>query len=627
MKEDVQPAAVLAELMTERLAGQEELRLHLKASFQERIGQAGAGPEEIAAGCARVREVRAKRKRSIVWVWSGWAALIVLWLAVLGVWIQRIMAGSDHSGSLPRIMREEAERREKAHMRKLGGAAFLNWGSDQEISRWIDEWRSRSPDDPAAYRLWIYQNYFDSSEELPADYDATWKRIDPDNGSWLLTKAAKYSRKAMGGANSRRAIVDRDAYQQMVEAVEAAQELPRREGYRETYVRMILESFPHPQSYEEALAGQESADLIVMWTGWPGAPFMVEFERLRKAGDHEGMANLAAQIRRSLMREYLLGYDRSVSDFSRAFRKAQLHEEAEKIEALGRTIGDPPEKRPLSPDAPISIAKRYRDLWFVWAWVPGGALAVAGMVSLAFLPPSGVRNQGAGCAGSLLGRWSAAWVMLIGIVAPLAGMALTFALLPQNSPLRSFYDRGAWFVAGWTLAGALLLQGVIVRELRKSVSVVGLAPPRWERSLGNILCGLTLLCLLLLCVLSVWDPRIVGAPEMVWLAVIPALSTIFLIAWMIRGSIRCVRPGMNGIQTRLTARLVQSSMAALAFGGVVFTLLLISAERQALAGDPTSYYSTPHDPVKPLVKGLPIPAEKKAELERIQAEWEAQETP
>jgi hypothetical protein len=492
------PADLLEELLRP-LGDDQELPLLLRADLLDGIAHAKPQPADDTPQQAaqRLRDLPAGARKSRCWgevsasaAAAASIAAAVLWLAAVAVDLPEISMPEWWSYSRPDFF-DRIEKRHLATLHPRGPVFTWEWWTDPKRHS-EDMWRAR-PDEPALYFIYC-RCYNPRAGELPADYDATWRRFDPDNGIWLLLQADRLTRKATTRdpkGTAKRIISNPALFRQALDCVDQALLLPRLETFSQHMHAAVRESSPLAQTYGDATAIRAESDLFEGSSHLlPGNDVMrLEFDRLLAAHDAPALKSFLPKFRRLLARQMLAEPSTGPADIARkmvfdmskicipcddAGLQGMLHPFTPADAAGWET---PPPEGAAAPAAHTPAAQALAALvWRLSCLTAAGMLLLA--VAVGWLRQIPLRGAAAGrlvdCFAPLLDRSSRRIAMLRGVWLPAGVFVGAFCV----TPARGLMDPENFLTAAICVSFGLIfnLSRTVQKQLSRRGAFLGLRP-------------------------------------------------------------------------------------------------------------------------------------------------------
>jgi hypothetical protein len=180
--------AVLPDLLLRPLGEDHELRHIFRGDIEERLRNSAAGEGELSADEAAAW--LASRPGAVPgrepWLLPLLVVAGLLTLLSVAWEFYDFLPSLVSSPGAPQALREAGERQIYRIPPHREDNPLLDAGYDPAAAA-EKSWRAH-PDDPVLYYYYLRRSV-NTLDNLPPDYEATWKRIDPDNAFWLLYQA------------------------------------------------------------------------------------------------------------------------------------------------------------------------------------------------------------------------------------------------------------------------------------------------------------------------------------------------------------------------------------------------------------------------------------------------------
>lgn len=259
-------AEEFVELLMSPLKADDPQRQVLRHDLRERLKysqpQAGDDTAQTARAWLTVRGTAGGRSRRRVL--ALWAAVLAIFLGCAGFELWRMAPLLADEGMGPAWMKEETLRQlytvppEEAPVAAEEALPFDEGGGP---------WRAH-PENPVLY--FTYAKAFSlRCRRLPANYEATWRKIDPDNGIWLIIQAFSISQ-----VRFHRPPLNQPETEALLR--EAAVK-PRIEAYDEAWDQYVIDHLRAPETAAQELMirnrlGAQRAWARQPWLWEPGIP-------------------------------------------------------------------------------------------------------------------------------------------------------------------------------------------------------------------------------------------------------------------------------------------------------------------------------------------------------------------
>jgi hypothetical protein len=639
------PAADLPEILTRPLEGNAELRLTVQRDLAERLQhfQAGDGEDTTMLDRRQRRELDGQSYSVVGTIkfatlgrrhWCSLIAFVVLLLA----WLAALAMEFPDLVILPTEWREDQAQVVQDYvaakvvtMRGPEGDFLFPWRKEKTTVKAGDSWRENRSN-PAAYLAYV-ASLEEMNEDLPADYDEVWRRIDPGNAVWLLVKADLFYRRAFYAYGKTRpgrwGVVDPAAFEQMLACLDEASKQPRFDEYVKERATLIRDAFRPPQNVVEgtiiesfvawnalSISGGVSRSLIEQSIG-----------ELATRGDGEGLRRLVAADQRCQLLYTLAG--------PRGYPMTQVHQNfvlrslrgsggsGVQVEEIGRVeklkdlaAAQSYRPRPMGEVRGASMrdyAARNPPLAVGWLVITirvavvgmtGLFLALVVVLRLRQLPRLNVAAAEARCLEPLVtGRLTRA---ILTMLLPVLALSLCFSGMPLGS-----YNLPPQMLAAGAYTFVALLTTLVIagrRELDRRVGFLGFRTTRRSHVVAN-----TVLAVLLLPALLLVYPDDASGKGWNDVAIVCAAANGLALLWLL------VKAGIGfftrdgNVRHRLLARWMVPVCLVWAGGLLCLTGVLHGLERHVFAVGADRWWISPSEPE-------PDPKLEPA-LRKLLAEW------
>lgn len=486
------------ELATRTLEDQPGIRDEARAEVMGRISHAGPpGGSALDQAIARLEEATPRR-----WGRKALGALVAFILLLgLGV-LQVLLIFQEVPGIFGR--RELASfYRDPAGMTTEQRALLDYFNSGPERNgEGFERLRELFPDNPSIFENYTYR-HLDIHSSLPPGYDKTWRKIDPDNGSWLLIAAIKKGETALDVGT--KAVTDEQLFQETLRSLEEAVASPVCEFRAQEFNRLHASLIKRPRTMMGefsilSLSGTFQHNFYSSshrLTSYLEVLFTIEAQRVEAAKDQDGLRRLI-----SLWEKTMVAFARSSTTRSDLWTCERLRTLGDTILLTADRMGMKAEKERLeqqlkeldeaslhhgyvnNPIAGIRAESAFSDLTYPADYAPGRrteyalmdqflvlfATALLLLVLLAVVFESvrrGKRINGiADGVGPLFRGDDLLWIYGLGVLAPVAWYFIIVYLTPlgcRDRGLQAFNFPPSLIQA---LAGYLLLSVILVQTVQ-----------------------------------------------------------------------------------------------------------------------------------------------------------------
>lgn len=449
----------LLERLLRALAADDPLRPVLEGDLRQRLRHAPP-----ASGADSAEEAAAFLSRKAAGSRSGKGALAMLLalalvpvLAALALAIHTLIPRAGDIPEAPRWLRQMAhERRSSLPMEEAPQAGGTGYRIE-DVAASKAAWQAH-PDDPMFFFQYAMAS-MNGSFDLPEGYEKTWRRIDGDNGIWLLLEAEK-----QGGGTGQ-------PVKWCVDLIQKAAAMPRVHSYRQDWFNHVRSHSPPPRSATDLMLWRREMDQ------WGLSDFMA----------FTGMRVVVANLMQAAT-------DPAEKDNYRRLLREITAEIRPPVPKSGVAV----EPAPMF-EAPMWLAARLGTLATAVILV-----GVAGAAALRLLPSRGAPGRMARSL-VLLRRPGDTWCLVLGAVPVPVALAVVTPALSDG-----------WMSLAWLVHPAVTLLPLVIlallvtlgsRRVSRRIGFLGFGRSRWRREVDLLVAGLAVLNLAALPLLMAAQPR------------------------------------------------------------------------------------------------------------------------
>ncbi|MDB6080522.1 MAG: hypothetical protein JWO82_4269 [Akkermansiaceae bacterium] len=623
-----------------RLPENPELRHVVRTELEQRMAYAEPGPGDDTPeqGVARLERNPAPKGVSRYGLIAGFALAFLFLLLGGFAEVPAVIMDLDGGSKIPAFLQVRIDAWKKSQVVSEDVYQPLlhpmsDWARD---SRAI--WEKR-PEDRVLYHLASFYECM-ATQGMPADYDQTWPKLDPDNALWPLEKSSVMIFAALryDSTTRKQRVIDPAKFAEGIAAFEQASRMPFYNNFSAESGRRTLPTLRTPRNRLEA----GFAENCMRWSQTRyrqpyGKGILLQAEALGAAGERDKLADLLAAVRRVALLVCSSDHPRRngvsvrlfpLEDLAGIAGRQGLPDEERKLWALKKVLesraatdmvaglgpgeaeanGDPRHIGSWSPEGQVDLILEMR-LRALAAAAFFTVLAVA--LAVRQLPVRGASGQTTRVLSRLHGQGSGWLLIMVAVVSPVLILAAGVNLLPQDLSrpygVRSATDALA-ILSGFGLFIGLLVTLHIARvQLYRRTAFLGLRPRRLQMVLGSIALGLGLAgtATILLYLHSEYFAAAVFADMTIIYAAIPLL---WLIVKFIVGLFRHDAT----LRHRLLARRLTAPMLGMAFLLIGVVGICYGLERHIVASDPQHLVRATVGPPSP---------EFKVQLDKLREEW------
>lgn len=354
------PAERFLDAATRPFSDNAELQAHVRHELEERLDPATADDP-------RWDEVAGTLERNHRWQGAGKLLATLALIATLAcifvlgarlAWI-RTLANASPWGTVP------ARQTPVSHLSPEQRMILLGDESQQKESARLEALCRRYPDNPRYYAAYAIA-YASDPGELPPDFLETARRIDPDNGWFLVHAATRLAKDVAESARQTEAekkartpkkwtVRDQPRLEQAMDLMRQGLRLPRFESYQEERAREQIELLAPAKDYPSSLARNMFMASQISEIGGIrkiSSAVSARAQQLAGQGDREAFLELLSdyhtlfrhRLRTSTNLVDVLGAQAllsgSLPDFQDAARRLNLNEEAERLQRVQAWIDE-----------------------------------------------------------------------------------------------------------------------------------------------------------------------------------------------------------------------------------------------------------------------------------------------
>ncbi|WP_367873962.1 hypothetical protein [Luteolibacter sp. Populi] len=183
----------------------------------------------------------------------------------------------------------------------------LYYENQEAWRKQVEALLARDPEDKALYRFYAeWFDYWDPARNLPPDFMAKWKALDPDNAVWGINAANGLAEKALDRAGRGKVTVkDEPSFQAAMSYLKEAAKCGHSYSHFATIQKHQLQGFVSDGTLKSLYIERGLLGLLgpnqQAWTYSLRNAVMIQAERFAAAGDREGLRTLMSDFHKVLV--------------------------------------------------------------------------------------------------------------------------------------------------------------------------------------------------------------------------------------------------------------------------------------------------------------------------------------